>query len=51
LPYERGDLLNKIHRTGEVESLEHTADGSLVRGRVHEGLAGELRPYLVGAGS
>src|SRR3954464_13358926 len=51
LPYERGDLLNKIHRTGEVESLEHTADGSLVRGRVHEGLAGELRPYLVGAGA
>jgi GTP-binding protein HflX len=51
LPYERGDLLNKIHRTGEVESLEHTADGSLVRGRVHAGLAGELQPYLVGAGT
>ena len=49
LPYERGDLLNKIHRNGEVESLEHTADGSLVRGRVHEGLAGELQPYLVGS--
>src|SRR3954468_19240579 len=51
LPYDRGDLLNKIHRTGEVESLEHTADGSLVRGRVHEGLAGELQPYLVAAGT
>jgi GTPase len=48
LPYERGDLLNKIHVSGEVESLEHTGDGSLVRGRVHADLAGELAPYLVG---
>jgi GTP-binding protein HflX len=47
LPYERGDLLNRIHVSGEVESLEHTADGSLVRGRVHADLAGELTPYLV----
>ena len=49
LPYERGDLLNRIHVSGEVESVEHTGDGSLVRGRVHEGLAGELEPYLVTA--
>jgi len=47
LPYERGDLLNRIHVNGEVESLEHTAEGSLVRGRVHADLAGELTPYLV----
>ena len=48
LPYERGDLLNRIHVSGEVESLEHTGAGSLVRGRVHEDLAGELTPYLLG---
>jgi GTP-binding protein HflX len=47
LPYDRGDLLNKIHVSGEVESLEHTGDGSLVRGRAHADLAGELAPYLV----
>ncbi len=47
LPYERGDLLNRIHTSGEVESLEHTAHGSLVRGRAHADLAGELEPYLV----
>jgi GTP-binding protein HflX len=46
LPYERGDLLNRIHVSGEVESLEHTGDGSLVRGRVNADLAGELAPYL-----
>nr|MBA2464032.1 50S ribosome-binding GTPase [Nocardioidaceae bacterium] len=46
LPYERGDLLNRIHVSGEVEHVEHTGDGTVVRGRVHEDLAGELAPYL-----
>ena len=45
LPYERGDLLNRVHTRGEVESMEHTADGTLVRGRVDAALAGELSPY------
>jgi GTP-binding protein HflX len=49
LPYDRGDLLNRIHTSGEVEHVEHTADGSLVRGRVHPALAGELTPYLTSA--
>jgi GTP-binding protein HflX len=49
LPYERGDLLNRIHVSGEVDSVEHTGDGSLVRGRVHADLAGELEPYLTTA--
>jgi GTP-binding protein HflX len=49
LPYERGDLLNRIHVSGELESIEHTGDGTAVRGRVHEDLAGELAPYEVSA--
>ena len=49
LPYERGDLLNRIHVSGEVESIEHTGDGTAVRGRVHADLAGELAPYVVSA--
>ena len=32
---------------GEISSLEHTADGTLVRGRAHEDLAGELAAYTV----
>ena len=47
LPYERGDLLNRIHVSGEVESIEHTGEGTAVRGRAHADLAGELEPYLV----
>ncbi|MGH3508740.1 MAG: GTPase HflX [Nocardioidaceae bacterium] len=46
LPYERGDLLNRIHTSGEVSFVEHTAQGTVVRGRVHGDLAGELAPYL-----
>ncbi|HEX2050071.1 MAG TPA: GTPase HflX [Actinomycetota bacterium] len=46
LPYERGDLLNRIHTSGDIDHLEHTGEGTVVRGRVHEGLAGELAPYL-----
>ena len=47
LPYDRGDLVNKIHQRGEIDSLEHTAHGTLVRGRAHADLAGELASYAV----
>ncbi len=47
LPYDRGDLLNRIHVNGEVDELEHTGDGTRVRGRVNADLAGELAPYAV----
>lgn len=47
LPYDRGDLLSKIHDRGEVVSTEHTGEGTLVEARVSEALAGELAPYAV----
>lgn len=47
LPYERGDLLNRIHQHGEIESLEHTGDGTRVVGRAHDDLADELSDYAV----
>jgi GTPase len=47
LPYERGDLLNKLHQHGEIDVLEHTADGTLLAGRANEDLAGELAAYAV----
>ncbi|HEY0888912.1 MAG TPA: GTPase HflX [Nocardioides sp.] len=47
LPYSRGDLLNKIHQHGEIDALEHTGDGTKVRGRTNETLAGELAAYAV----
>ena len=46
VPYDRGDLINKIHSSGEIITLEHTGDGTALTARVNRGLAGELAPYL-----
>ena len=40
LPYERGDLINRLHQHGEIDSMEHTADGTIVAGRANADLAG-----------
>ena len=42
---QRGDLLSRVHDQGEVISLEHTGDGTLLKARVGEALAGELAAY------
>ena len=47
VPYARGDLVDQIHRLGEITSLEHTADGTRIAGRATEALAGELAAYAV----
>ena len=49
LPYERGDLLNQIHTSGEVLELEHTGDGTAVVARVGATLAGALAQYATAA--
>jgi GTP-binding protein HflX len=47
IPYERGDLINRIHQAGEFVMMEHTDTGTLVVARVHPGLAGELAGYAL----
>ena len=47
LPYERGDLVNQVHQHGEIDSLEHTGEGTEITGRANADLAGELAPYAV----
>ncbi len=49
LPYDRGDLVSRIHSEGSVDQLEHTADGTRLTARVHADLAGDLTPYQVAA--
>ena len=34
VPYERGDLISRVHRHGEVEAIDHEAGGTRVRARV-----------------
>jgi len=47
VPYERGDLIARIHQRGELLSRSHEGAGTLVRARVDAELAAELDPYAV----
>jgi GTP-binding protein HflX len=50
VPYERGDLVSRVHSTGEVLTEEHTGDGTLMAARVSGDLAGALSAFAVSAG-
>ncbi|HEX6232331.1 MAG TPA: GTPase HflX [Jiangellaceae bacterium] len=45
VPYDRGELVSQVHRSGEVLSIEHETGGTRVHARVSEGLAAALEPY------
>ena len=47
LPYERGDLLSMFHERGQVDTVEHGADGVLVYGRLPQRLIPYFEPYRV----
>ena len=47
LPYDRGDLVSRVHSEGEVLASEHTADGTRVQAKVTPTLEGELAAYAV----
>ncbi|MFB7738093.1 GTPase HflX [Streptomyces sp. NPDC056112] len=46
VPYTHGKLIARAHTEGEVISEEHTAEGTLLKARVHEELAAELAPFV-----
>jgi GTPase len=45
VPYERGDLVARVHSTGEVLESSHLAEGTRLRAHVDAGLAAELTPF------
>ncbi|GGB97297.1 GTPase HflX [Cellulomonas carbonis] len=47
VPYDRGDLVHRVHSEGEVDDEQHTADGTVLRARVGADLAAELRAVSV----
>ncbi len=51
VPYDRGDLVSRVHEQGELLGMEHESGGTRVRARVHEGLAAALAPYAVAKAS
>jgi GTPase len=46
VPYERGDLVARMHERGEVLAVEHTGAGTRVTARVDPDLAASLAPFL-----
>ncbi|WP_432557436.1 GTPase HflX [Granulicoccus sp. GXG6511] len=48
VPYSRGDLLDKVHRSGEFVTTEHTADGTRIVARVHPEVAAEFEEFFEG---
>lgn len=47
VPYARGDLLNQIHVSADIESLHHEPDGTHVIAYVDDALADRLQVYSV----
>ena len=47
LPYDRGDLLARVHSRGEVITVIHTAQGTELHARVDPELAITLMPYVL----
>ncbi len=49
VPYDRGDLVSRVHATGEVVTEQHTGEGTLLAARVGADLAGVLSRYAAGS--
>ncbi|HVX45174.1 MAG TPA: GTPase HflX [Mycobacteriales bacterium] len=45
VPYARGDLVSRVHQSGDVLSTEHRVDGTYLHARVHEALASQLAAF------
>ncbi len=42
VPYDRGDLISRAHKEGEVLSIDHVGDGTILHARVQPNLYQEL---------
>ncbi|AQT80643.1 GTPase HflX [Mycolicibacterium litorale] len=46
IPYDRGDLVARLHNDGHVDATEHTEAGTRLKARVPAALAAGLRQYV-----
>ncbi|MBC7560340.1 MAG: GTPase HflX [Dermatophilaceae bacterium] len=47
LPYDRGDLVNRLHQEADILTSEHTEHGTRVEAKVNQTLVDELAAYSV----
>jgi GTPase len=48
IPYDRGDLVARVHSDGRVDESEHGAEGTRIKARVPMALAASLRRFAAG---
>jgi len=48
IPYERGDLVARVHEIGRVDATEHTEGGTRIKAQVPAALAAGLREFATG---
>lgn len=46
IPYQRGDLVARLHSEGRVDAVEHTDAGTRVKARVPAAIAAALQQYV-----
>jgi len=49
LPFQRGDLVDRAHREGEILEVEHLPEGTRLTLRAPHGLAAAVQPYATAA--
>jgi GTP-binding protein HflX len=47
LPYDRGDLVSRVHSEGDVTDAEHVPEGTRLSAKVGPSLVDELTPFAV----
>ncbi|HET8988348.1 MAG TPA: GTPase HflX, partial [Humibacillus sp.] len=47
VPYERGDLISRLHEEGEILESEHVAEGTRLRAKVTPTMEPDLAAYAV----
>ncbi len=50
IPYDRGDLVARMHADGRVQETEHSSDGTRIKARVPAALAASLRQFSANGG-
>ncbi len=45
LPWDRGDLVDRVHREAEMISIEHQTEGTMIVARAYPDLVAQLAPY------
>jgi len=46
VPYDRGEIISRLHVQGRVISTDYREDGTLVRAMVHPARVSELQPFV-----